>query len=130
MSPAMSSARSPKASATRFRVEPGANVLPFCMNEPLERDDPIPVRTVCDAPEAVMEALRSLPEYGEAVVVEHDGKPIGAIIPLRDLGLYQRLFFDREMEYDVAAAERAMAEGGETIPIEELLDELGITVDA
>ncbi len=86
--------------------------------EAIERDDPIPVRTVCDSPEAMLEALDSLPECGEAVVVERDGKPIGAMIPMKDLALYQRLFFDREMEMDVAAVDRAKAEGGETIPWE------------
>ena len=98
--------------------------------EAIERDDPIPVRTVCDSPEAVLEALESLPECGEAVVVERDGKPIGAMIPMKDLALYQRLFFDREMEMDLAAVDRAKAEGGETIPIEKLMAEFGITAEA
>jgi hypothetical protein len=94
--------------------------------EPLERDEPIPVRTVCDDPEAIAEALNSLPEYGEAVVIEREGKPLGALIPMKDLDLYQRLFFDREMEEDLAAVEAAKAEGGDGIPIEQLMAELGI----
>jgi len=98
----------------------------FRVNEPLERDDPIPVRTVCDSPEAVLEALHSLPEYGEAVVIEKDGKPLGALIPMRDLGLYQRLFFDREMEMDIAAVDAAKAEGGTPIPWEQVKAELGL----
>ena len=93
--------------------------------EPLERDEPIPVRTVCDTPEAIAEALNSLPEYGEAVVIERDGKPLGALIPLKDLDLYQRLFFDREMEEDLAAVEAAKAEG-EWIPWEQLKARLSV----
>ena len=93
--------------------------------EPLERDNPIPVWTVCDTPDAIAEALNSLPEYGEAVVIERDGKPLGALIPMKDLDLYQRLFFDREMEEDLAAVEAAKAEG-EWIPWEQLKARLSV----
>jgi hypothetical protein len=92
----------------------------------VERDDPLPVRTVCDTPEAVRAAFDSLPECGEVVVVERDGEPLGAIIPMKDLALYQRLFFDREMEYDLAAVDRAKAEGGERIPWEMVKADLGL----
>ena len=95
----------------------------------IERDDPIPVRKVCDAPEEIKAALDSLPEYGEAVVIERDGEALGALIPMKDLALYQRLFFHREMELDIAAADAALAEGGEPIPLERLLEEFGITAD-
>ena len=96
----------------------------------LERDDPIPVRTVCDSADAVLGALNSLPERGEAVVIERDGKPIGALIPMEDLALYQRLFFDREMEMDLAAVDRVKAEGGTPIPIEQLMKEFGMSEPA
>ena len=92
----------------------------------IERDDPIPVRKVCDAPEEILLALESLPEYGEAVVIERDGKALGALIPMKDLELYQRLFFDREMEHDLAAVDAAKAEGGDPIPWEQLKVELGL----
>lgn len=100
------------------------------MEEPLERDEPIPVRTVCDTPEAIAEALNSLPEYGEAMFIECDGKPLGALIPMKDLDLYQRLFFDREMEIDIAAGGAAIEEGGEAVSIEALMEEFGITAKA
>jgi len=37
-----------------------------------------------------------------------------------------RLLWDKEMEHDLGAAARAKAEGGESIPLEQLMDELGI----
>jgi hypothetical protein len=92
----------------------------------IERDDPIPVRKVCDAPEEIKAALDSLPECGEAVVIERDGEPLGALIPMKDLALYQRLFFDREMEYDLGAVDRAKAVAGDPIPWEQLKVELGL----
>ena len=95
-----------------------------------ERDWPLPVRVVCDTPEAVMEAIDSLQEYGEAVIVEHEGKRVAAIIPMGDLALYQRLLADEEDRLDHEAAEAARAEGGETIPIETLIAELGIRLEA
>jgi hypothetical protein len=47
-----------------------------------EQEWPLPVRAVCDTPEAVLEAIRTLKEWGEAVIVEHDGERIAAIIPM------------------------------------------------
>jgi PHD/YefM family antitoxin component YafN of YafNO toxin-antitoxin module len=95
-----------------------------------ERDWPLPVRVVCDTPEAVMEAIASLPEYGEAVIIERDGKRVAAIIPMGDLELYQRLLADEEDRLDHEAAEAARAEGGKTIPIETLMTEFGIRLEA
>src|SRR5688500_19446350 len=96
----------------------------------IERDDPIPVRKVCDAPEEIKAALGSLPEYGEAVVIERDGVALGALIPMKDLALYQRLFFDREMEIDIAAADAALAEGGVPNPLARMHDVISITADS
>ena len=67
-----------------------------------EDDWPLPVRVVCDTPEAVMEALRSLPKRGEVVVVEHDGKRVAAIMSPEDLALYETLFAEEEERMDIA----------------------------
>lgn len=96
--------------------------------EPMERDDPIPVRTICDTPEAINEALDGLSGWPEsAVVIERSGQPMGALISMNDLQLFQRLLFDREMEQDLAALAEAAKERGEAIPLEQLIEELGLT---
>jgi hypothetical protein len=85
------------------------------------------VRTICDSPDEIAAALEALPEYGEAVVIERDGKPLGAMIPMKDLKFYQRLFAEEEDRIDIAAVEEWHREGGETIPIEEVMRELRIS---
>ena len=90
-----------------------------------EQEWPLPVRAVCDTPEAVLEAIRTLKRWGEAVIVEHDGKRIAAIIPMDDLQLYQRLFAEEEDRIDNAAVANAR-ETGETIPWEEVKARLAI----
>ncbi len=98
-----------------------------------EQDWPLPIRVVCDTPEAVMEAITSLPEWGEAVIVERDGKRVAAIIPMDDLELYQRLFAEEEDRIDSATIERRIAEAGgidklreNTVPWDQVKAELGL----
>lgn len=91
-----------------------------------ERDWPLPVRVVCDSAEDVLEAIRKLPEYGEAVIIEHNGKRVAAIIPMKDLELYQVLFAEEEDRVDNAAADAALAEPGENVPWEDVKRELAI----
>ena len=81
---------------------------------------PLPTRTVCDSPDEFKQAVESLPEYGEAVIVERDGKRVAAIIPMDDLELYQRLFSEEEDRLDNAAADEALREDGPNIPWEEI----------
>lgn len=96
--------------------------------KPIDRDDPIPVRNVCDTPEAILEALEGLSGWPEAVVViEREGQQIGALISMNDLELFQRLLFDREMEQDLAALAKHGKERRDAIPIEQLMEEIGIT---
>lgn len=80
-----------------------------------------------------MEAIATLREWGEAVIVEHDGKRIAAIIPMDDLELYQRLFGEEEDRIDSATLERRIAEAGgidklreDTVPWEQVKAELGL----
>jgi hypothetical protein len=98
-----------------------------------EKDWPLPVRVICDTAEDVLEAIRKLPEYGEAVIVEHDGKRVAAIIPMKDLALYQRLFAEEEDRIDNAAADDVIeAAGGydafraNTVPWEDVKRRLAI----
>ena len=98
-----------------------------------EEEWPLPVRTVCDTPEAVLEAIRTLKEWGEAVIVEHDGVRLAAIIPMDDLELYQRLFADEEDRVDSAKVDAVIEEAGgcdafraNTVPWEEVKRRLAI----
>jgi hypothetical protein len=94
---------------------------------------PLPTRVICDTPEEVARAIETLPEYGEAVIVEHDGKRVAAIIPMDNLELYQRLFSEEEDRMDNAAADEAISRAGgieqliaNGVPIEELLQKYGL----
>lgn len=64
-------------------------------------------------------------EPGEGFQLECDGKVVGALISARDLELYLELLRDYEDWMDGEAAERTRA-NSDTIPIEQLLSELGI----
>lgn len=85
-----------------------------------EDEWPLPTRVVCDSAEEVAQAIATLPEYGEAVIIEHNGKRVAAIIPMDDLELYQRLFAEEEDRIDIAAIEATRAEGGEPVPWEQI----------
>jgi hypothetical protein len=89
-------------------------------------DRPIPERVICDTPEALSAAVAAMGDWDDVVVVERDGRRVAAIISPQDLELFMRLLWDKEMEHDLEAAARAKAEGGESIPLEQLMDELGI----
>lgn len=89
-------------------------------------DRPIPERIICDTPEALSAAVSAMGECDDVVMVERDGKCVAAIISPQDLELFMRLLRDKEMEHDIAAIKRARAEGNESIPLEQLMDELGI----
>ncbi len=91
-----------------------------------EREWPLPVRTVCDTPQAVLDAIGTLKEWSEAVIVEHNGRRMAAIIPMDDLELYQRLLAEEEDRADAATAAFARAEGGAPIPWEEVRARLAL----
>lgn len=85
------------------------------------------VRRICDSPDEIAAALAALPEYGEAIVIERDGEPLGAMIPMKDLKFYQRLFAEEEDRIDHAAIDEWRRTGGETVPIEDVMRELRIS---
>ncbi len=89
-------------------------------------DRPIPERVICDTPEALSEAVAAMKDWDDAVVVERDGKRVAAIISATDLELFMRLLWDKEMEQDIEAVERAKREGGKSIPWEQVKAELGL----
>lgn len=89
-------------------------------------DRPIPERVICDTPEALAAAVTAMGDWDDVVVDERDGKRVATIISPQDLELFMRLLWDKELERDLAAVQRARSEGGESIPLEQLMDELGI----
>ncbi len=89
-------------------------------------DRPIPERVICDTPEALSAAVAAMGDWDDVVVVERDGKRVAAIISPQDLELFMRLLWDKEMEHDIAAIQRAKAEGGESIPWEKVKADLGL----
>ncbi len=89
-------------------------------------DRPIPERVICDTPEALSAAVAAMGEWDDVVVVERDGKRVAAIISPQDLELFMRLLWDKEMEHDLAALDRAKAEPGESIPWEKVKADLGL----
>jgi hypothetical protein len=89
-------------------------------------DRPIPERVICDTPEALSAAVAAMGDWDDVVVVERDGKRVAAIISPQDLELFMRLLWDKEMEHDLGAVQRAKAEGGESIPWEKVKADLGL----
>jgi prevent-host-death family protein len=60
--------------------------------------------------------------YGkERIIIERQGKPLAVLMPMQDLEVLEEL----EDRWLAAEAEKAMAEGGETIPWEEIKREHG-----
>lgn len=90
-------------------------------------DWPIAFETVCETPEAVMAAVAKLDgELGDATVIERDGKRVGALISYEDFEGLLTLLWNREMELDLAAL--ANPDRSEpTVPIEELMDQYGVS---
>lgn len=93
----------------------------------IQRDDPIPVRRVCATPEAMFEALGSLTDWGDAVILERDGAPAGALISIKDLELFQHLLFDAELQGDIADA-ATIADPESAVPLQSILDQYGVTL--
>ncbi|MBI5445873.1 MAG: type II toxin-antitoxin system Phd/YefM family antitoxin [Deltaproteobacteria bacterium] len=67
------------------------------------------------------EALRRVETEGERIVLEQDGRPMGALVSLEDLRFLEEL----EDRIDLEEARRALEEPG-SIPWEELKAELGL----
>jgi prevent-host-death family protein len=61
-------------------------------------------------------------ETKDRIILTRDGQRIAAIVPIEDADLIEEL----EDRADFAAAERALAEGGERIPWDVVKQELGL----
>ncbi len=67
-------------------------------------------------------ALEAVVGEGARVVIERSGEAVAAIVSIADLEALRKL----EDEADLEAVRAARAEGGESIPYEELRKELGL----
>ena len=65
-------------------------------------------------------------EDGEPVRLEHNGKPLAAIISIADLNLLEAYFEEIEDRIDRVAIEKALAEPSDPVPYEEFRKELGL----
>ena len=80
--------------------------------------------SVSEARETFAELVNRAAYGGERVLVARRGKPIAAIVPIEDVEFIERM----EDELDLAAALEALAdpENAESIPWEQVKDELGL----
>lgn len=64
-------------------------------------------------------------EDGKPVLLEHDGKPLAAIISVTDLKLLEAYIEELEDGVDREEIEKALAEPSDPVPYEEFRKELG-----
>jgi len=72
----------------------------------------------------IREALRRVKAEGERVILEEDGEPAGALVPIEDLRFLEELEERHDLEAYRAALAEAEREG--TVPLEKILEEYGI----
>ena len=65
-------------------------------------------------------------EDGEPVLLEHDGKPLAALISITDLRLLEAYFEELEDRIDREEIKKALAEPSDPVPYEEFRKELGL----
>jgi antitoxin Phd len=71
------------------------------------------------------ENLKSVETTGEPVAIENEGRTVAVLVSAEDFALFQRLRQEEEDRIDNAAADAALAEGGESIPWERVKADLG-----
>ena len=65
--------------------------------------------------------------YGqERIILTRRGKPVAAVVPFEDVEWMEEVEDEEDMEA-VKEAKEELARGGKTIPLDELLKELGIS---
>jgi antitoxin Phd len=78
--------------------------------------------SVSDAREGLPELVNRVAYGRDRVVIERRGQPKAALVSMEDLARLERL----EDEEDLAAANKALEEPGERIPLEDVLKSLGV----
>ena len=76
-------------------------------------------------PEEVAEAVSSVAEGREHVLVEYNGAKV-ALVSVRDLELLERVIEMAEDRIDNEAADRALAEAGDDVPWEAVKKKAGL----
>jgi len=78
--------------------------------------------TVTEAEGTLARTVRRVLEERERVTLTEGGKPVAAIVTAEDLAFLEAL----EDRIDLEEARKAIAEGGPSIPWEQIKSELGI----
>ena len=101
----------------------------------LKSSAPRPVRRMQITRLSATEARQSFAEVvlrvvrGERIVLQRHGRDLAALIPMEDCEWLEWLEGLEDL-LDIAAAKRALAEGGRPIPLERLREKLGLKQDA
>ena len=83
----------------------------------------ISLKSTCDDLSA---AFTRVTQDDERIVLEYQGKPIAALISMRDLELLERLTEELEDRIDRQEIEKALQEPSDPIPYEVFRKELGL----
>ena len=78
--------------------------------------------TVTEAEGTLARTVRRVLEERERVMLTEGGKPVAAIVTAEDLAFLEAL----EDRIDLEEARKALAEGGPSIPWEQIKSELGL----
>jgi prevent-host-death family protein len=81
--------------------------------------------TVSKAKAEFSEVVNRAAKTKERTVVSRRGKGIAAVVPIEDLRLLEHLTREEMDRQDIEDARKALAEGGNSIPLREFIRELG-----
>jgi prevent-host-death family protein len=79
--------------------------------------------SISDIRDHLEDALKRVARDGERIILKRRGKRVAALVPMDELRFLERW----EDQYDLAAIRKAKAEGGKPIPLEEVMERLGLT---
>jgi prevent-host-death family protein len=81
--------------------------------------------TVSKAKAEFTDVMDRAAKANERTVVSRRGKGIAAVVPIEDLRLLENLTQEEMVRQDIEDARKALAEGGQSVPLRELMRELG-----